>query len=374
MSTDTTVKNKKIKRNKVGRAVMIILSAILVVILTLLVILLAWSPGKIQPYFDENGNILEGSIAEITKVEIGGIQQGLIIKSKNKQNPVLLFLHGGPGSPEYVFAKNYSVDLEDMFTVCWWDQRGAGMSFDSTIPPESMTLEQMISDTVEVTDYLRERFGQDKIYLMGHSWGSFLGMHVAAQRPELYHAYVGIGQVSDQLTSEKEAYDYMMATALATGDTALVKKLEKYTLVGPETVTAEYLMVRSAGMNKQGIGITHTMTSEWNELLLPLLQCREYTFSEKIGYARGSLFSLNSLFSTVLEQDLAETVPKLEIPVYFCQGIYDYQVSYQGAKDYFDKLQVPIKHFYTFENSAHSPLLEEPEKFRRIMQEDVLGN
>lgn len=360
------MKNKNTK-HKVGRIVILIFSVLLAVLLTLFGILLAWSPGKIQPYRDEQGQILQGSLAEITKVDIGGLPQGMIIQSKNTQNPVLLFLHGGPGSPEYVFAQNYPLHLEDLFTVCWWEQRGAGMSFDASIPPQSMTLEQMIADTVEVTDYLRQRFGQDKIYLMGHSWGSFLGVHTAARHPELYHAYVGIGQVSNQMQSEKDAYDYMLATARAQGDTGLVKKLEQHTLDGPQSVTSQYLMVRSAGMNKQGIGITHTMTSEWSEIFLPLLQCRAYTLSDKIGFARGSLFSLNALFATVLEQDLSQTVPKLEIPVYICQGKYDYQTSYTGAKAYFDVLEAPTKHFYTFEHSAHSPLLEEPEKFRQIL-------
>lgn len=87
-------------------------------------ILLLWSPGKASPYLDEFGNVLEGSISEINKVEINGINQGMIIKGKNKNNPVLLFLHGDPGNPEYVLAKNFPINLEDYFTVCWWDQRG----------------------------------------------------------------------------------------------------------------------------------------------------------------------------------------------------------------------------------------------------------
>lgn len=93
----------------------------------------------------------------------------MIIKGKNDQNPVLFFLHGGPGNPEYVLVKEYSIGLEDYFTVCWWEQRGSGMSYSSSIQSDTVTLEQMVSDTVEITNYLRERFGKDKIYLMGHS-------------------------------------------------------------------------------------------------------------------------------------------------------------------------------------------------------------
>lgn len=371
---DTTMESKrKSMIRKVVRSVFILFAVLLGILLIALITLFAWSPGKAIPFLDQNGEPLSGSISEIVTMDIGGIEQGMIIKSKNDQNPVLLFLHGGPGSPEYILTEKYPTGLEESFTVCWWDQRGAGMSYDASIPSESMTLEQLVADTAEVTNYLRERFGQDKIYLMGHSWGTVLGVHTAAQYPELYHAYIGTGQVTDQLTSEKEAYDYMLATAKATGDKKLAKKLSAFTLDGPETVNMDYLMLRTAGMNKQGIGITHEMKSEFTDLMLPVLRCKEYSVKNKIGYLRGMLFSLDHLWSAVIEHDLSQDVQKLEIPVYICHGIYDYQVSYKGSKAYAKTLQAPHKKFYTFENSAHSPLFEEPEKFMQIMREDVLA-
>ncbi len=180
-----------------------IVSIVLTGILILVGILLVWSPGKSEPFLDENGNLLAGSISEKTWVHINGVEQGMFIKSKNVNNPVLLFVHGGPGMPEYWLTQRYPTSLEDYFTVVWWEQRGAGLSYNPNIPAETMTAEQFVSDTLEVTNYLRNRFGKEKIYLMGHSWGSYIGIQAAARAPELFHAYIGIGQISHQIESEQ---------------------------------------------------------------------------------------------------------------------------------------------------------------------------
>jgi len=128
---------------------------------------------------DENGSPLAGSISEKVFVNINGVEQGMFIKSKDATHPVLLYLHGG--MPDYFLTQRYPTGLEDYFTVVWWEQRGSGISYSADIPPETMTLEQMISDTLEVTNYLRHRFGKEKIYLMGHSGGTFIGIQAAAR-------------------------------------------------------------------------------------------------------------------------------------------------------------------------------------------------
>jgi pimeloyl-ACP methyl ester carboxylesterase len=130
--------------------------------------------------------VIPGSISERVTVEIGGIPQGMFIQSVDPANPVLLFLHGGPGMVEFFMEQEYPTGLENHFTMVWWEQRGAGMSFSPDIPPETMTMAQMISDTVEVADYLRARFGQDRILLLGHSWGAYLGIQVAAAAPDRF--------------------------------------------------------------------------------------------------------------------------------------------------------------------------------------------
>ena len=187
---------------------LIIFSVLLACILILVGVLQLWSPGKPTPFVDENGNPLAGSISEKVFVNINGVEQGMFIKSKDATHPVLLYLHGG--MPDYFLTQKYPTGLEDYFTVVWWEQRGSGISYSANIPPETMTLEQMISDTLEVTNYLRHRFGQEKIYLMGHSGGTFIGIQAAARAPELYYAYIGVAQMSYQLKSEKLAYEYML--------------------------------------------------------------------------------------------------------------------------------------------------------------------
>ena len=352
----------------------IIVGSLIGLILIALFVLWLWSPGKVTPYYDEEGNALEGSIAEIVRLEVGELEQGMIIKGKNENNPVLLFLHGGPGNPEYVLSKEYNIGLEDYFTVCWWDQRGSGMSYDTSIEKGGITLEQMVSDTVEVTNYLRERFGQEKIYIMGHSWGSFLGINTVFKYPELYQAYLGIGQVVNQFESEKLGYNLMLEQAGETGDQKTIDKLKEYTLNTPDDVTINYLMVRSETMNKQGHGVFHIPKSKI-QLLLPILKANEYTLKDKYGYMAGSLLCLDQpMNQSQYTINLNETIPALEVPVYIFHGIYDSQVSFDLSLNYYESLKAPKKAFYQFDNSAHSPFMEEADKFMQIIKDDILVN
>lgn len=353
--------------------VVVIIPAILLLCLAILVgVLLVYSPGKPEPFLDESGGELAGSISEKIRVNINGIDQGMFIKSKNKANPVLLILHGGPGMPEYAISRRYPIVLEDYFTVCWWEQRGAGMSYNADISPESMTFEQLISDTLEVTNYLRNRFGQEKIYLMAHSGGSFVGIQAAARAPELYTAYIGVSQISNQFESEQLAYNYMIQQFTRLGDKRMLRKFEKYPIT--DINTPSYYTMRDAPMHKLGIGTTHNMRSVITGVFLPVMLQKEYTLTEKLNIWRGKFFTTRTadLWRKLVMTDLSNNLRELDIPVYFFHGIYDYTVSYPLAKDYFDKLKAPKKGFYTFEQSAHSPLFEEPDKIKFIFEEDIL--
>ena len=339
-------------------------------------VLLAYSPGKPEPFLDENGNLLAGSISEKVFVDINGVEQGMFIKSKDINNPVLLFVHGGPGMPEYWLTQRYPTGLEDYFTVVWWEQRGAGLSYNADIPPETMTAEQFIADTLEVTNYLRERFGKEKIYLMAHSWGSYIGIQAAAREPELYHAYIGMGQISYQIRSEQLAYEYALENYKKNGNMKMVQRLES----APPTMTvplpAAYDALRDEYMHGVGIGTTRDMNSVVTGIFLPSWQFREYTLGEKVNLWRGKFLSRSpnfSLWDKMQVTDLTKLVTELKIPAYFFEGKYDYTCAYPLAKDYFEKLKAPVKGFYTFEQSAHTPLFEEPEKMQRILQEDVLA-
>ena len=352
------------------------ISILLTAILILTGILLAMSPGRPEPFLDEKGNPLAGSLSEKILLNINGVEQGMFIQSKDIHNPVLLFVHGGPGMPEYWLTQRYPSGLEDHFTVVWWEQRGAGLSYHPDIPSETMTAEQFVADTLEVTRYLIERFGQEKIYLLGHSWGSYIGIQAVAQAPELYHAYIGMGQITYQLQSEQLAYEYALAQYKAIGDTRMVRKLE----AAPPTMTVplptEYEALRDAYMHGAGIGTTREMSSVITGIFLPSWQFRGYTLAEKFNLWRGKVYSRSrefGLWETMLTTDLTQQVTELDLPIYFFHGQYDYTCAYPLAGAYFDQLQAPLKGFYTFEHSAHTPLFEEPEKALNILLEDVLN-
>jgi pimeloyl-ACP methyl ester carboxylesterase len=371
--------NMKIKRLSIKPfvrkviGIMLTVPVVLLVCVILLVgVLMACSPGKPEPFLDENGKSLPGSISEKIFVNINGVQQGMIIKSKDITNPVLLYLHGG--MPDYFLTQKYPTGLEDYFTVVWWEQRGSGLSYSPGIPTETITSEQLISDTLEVTNYLRNRFGKEKIYLMGHSGGTFIGIQAAAQAPELYYAYIGVAQMSDQLESERLAYDYMLQKFTDNGNIKMVQKLEAAPITLENDIPDAYYSLRDGAMHSLGIGTTHDMKSVISGIFLPSLTFREYTVMEKVNLWRGkSQSGVSSIWDEITATDLTTQVTELEIPVYILAGRYDYTVNYDLQKNYFMKINAPKKGFYTFENSAHSPLFEEPESFIEIMVNDVLN-
>ncbi len=350
----------------------IVASIILTLLLILLGALLLLSPGKPKLFLDNNGQPVKGSISEKIHVNINGAEQGMFIRGKDKTKPILLYLHGG--MPDYFLSGKYPTKLEDDFVVCWWEQRGTGLSYCPESPREAVTEKQLISDTLEVTDYLRNRFGKEKIYLMGHSGGTFIGVQVAAQSPQSYHAYIGVAQMSHQLKSEKLAYDYMLQQYKDKKDTKMTQRLEAAPVTLPGGTPKAYLALRDTGLHALGVGTARDIKSVITGIFLPSITSREYTLTEKINLWRAKARSgVSVIWDKMLNTDLAKKVPKLDIPTYFFHGAYDYTCSYTEAKSYFEKLKAPVKGFYTFENSAHSPIFEEPNKMGKILRKDVLG-
>ncbi len=314
------------------------------------------SPGLPQPFLDENSNVIARSISEKVFIDVNGVRQGMFIKGRDSTHPLLLYLHGG--MPDYFLTQQHPTGMDEGFTVVWWEQRGSGISYASDIPRETLTVEQLIADTLTVTDYLRDRFRQDKIYLMGHSGGSFIGIQAAARAPERYHAYIGVAQMSYQIESERLAYDYMLREYGARGNSSMVKKLE----VAPVTldgVPAAYVAIRDEAMHELGIGTMHDMRSLLWGLVIPSLQFREYTLTEKINLWRVKSGSgISVAWDRMASSDLRKAVPELSIPGYFLEGRWDYTCNNQLRRSYFDVPRAPVKGFYTFEQSAHSPIFE----------------
>ncbi|MDD4844601.1 MAG: alpha/beta hydrolase [Anaerotignum sp.] len=355
-------------KKKIKIVVRIVLGAILAVVSLCFVVLLIMSPGKIKQFTDENGRKLDNSLAEKCFVEINDVKMGMIIKSKDSSNPVLLFVHGGPGMPEFFLTEDYPTGLEEYFTVVWWDQRGAGLSYDSQIDQTTLTVDQYIEDTIAVTNYLRDRFEQDKIYLMAHSWGTYFGIQTVQKAPQLYNAYIAVGQVTNQDESEKLAYQYMLDYYEKTGDKKALKTLKKY-----DEASDGYKKIRDAFMHRAGTGTTHTMKSVVSGIFFASLENREYTLTEKINLWRGMLL-LNQNDQLKMVEDLRNKVTTLDVPTYFFSGKYDYTVNYKMSEEYLMQLEAPVKGFYLFENAAHSPIFEEPDKVAQIIENDVFSN
>ncbi|MBU4438584.1 MAG: alpha/beta hydrolase [Firmicutes bacterium] len=342
--------------------------AFLVVLLTLIVaitsVLLVFSTGKMIPYRDAAGNVLRSSLSEKSWVKINGVEMGMIIKSKDITQPILLFVHGGPGMPEYWLNESYPTHLENLFTVVWWDQRGAGLSYCNDIAPETMTTAQMVDDTIAVSNYLRQRFHQNKIYLMAHSYGTYIGIQAAAKVPELYHAYFGVAQVVNLDLSEALAYEFMLDYYKSADDKKIVKQLEE----SPYD-SENYQKIRDRLMHQAGIGTIHNMYSVISGIFLGVMKNREYMLLEKINIWRGKNFSKNTVLNVEFQQcDLGETLIRVDVPLYFFSGAYDYTVNHYLSEAYLDEIQAPKKHFYLFEDSAHSPIFEEPDAVTAILK------
>ena len=358
-------------RKKIIKASLYTIGGIAAIVLGLFVALWIISPGKPEPLTCAYGNPLEGSISVIEKIVLGEHEQYLIIRGADSTKPVMLFLHGGPGSPEAAFMKHFNTDIEKDFVMVYWEQRGAGKSWSKDIPVESMNMEQFISDTRELSQYLTKRFNKERIYIMGHSWGSLLGILTAWQYPELYLAYFGIGQVAHQFRGEQISFEWDKEQAWKNNDNKSVKRLDRLSF--PDSLASSkewinFLMVERKYVNKFGGGTTRDITGMW-PLVKIVLKTREYTISDKLSFMNGSIFSLQHMWNEVIHANLFNEIDNIQLPVYFFHGKYDFTTPYSVAKEFYYQLKAPEKGFFTFENSAHSPVMEEVEKFNSIVRE-----
>lgn len=293
---------------------------VLYVVLVLLLIL-TW----LAPPFPTRIKCCKGGIGEKVFLDIGGVRQGMILKGNDMQNPVLLFLPGGPGIPEYFLDDRYPTFLEDEFTVCFWDWRGTGLSYSGAVPPESMTREQFLADTYEVTQYLRQRFQVDKVYLAAHSFGTSIGIQAAARRPELYYGYIAVGQMADQARSEQMAYEYMLSECEKEGNRSLLKALTDHLWDTEGYFTSG---TRDKAMHVLGVGTTRRMKSVITGIFFPSLRMTDYSMKERLDIWRGKTF-VNRTMPDNFKFNAFETVRSVSIPVYFFAGRYDYTCCYE---------------------------------------------
>jgi pimeloyl-ACP methyl ester carboxylesterase len=333
--------------------------------------ILVRSPGKPKPFTDESGRVLERSISEKGSVRIRGAALGYFIKGRDVNAPILLYLHGG--MPDYFLTERYPSGLDELFTVVWLDQRGAGRSYD---PAESgsASMSDMVADVLAFTEYLRERFSREQLYLMGHSGGSYLGIKVIEAKPDAYAAYIGVAQIANQKLSEKLSYDYILAAYAGRPDRKRIYDAllsEPLTLDAP--LPASYLRYRDFAMHELGVGTTRDMKNVVTGMFLPSLYFSEYTIAEKIRLWRAKASSgISAIWTEVIGHDLSRESLSLKLPVYFLHGVHDYTCSFGLAKEYYDRIDAPAKGFFALSDSAHSPIFEQPQECLAIIREHIL--
>jgi len=258
--------------------------------------------------------------------------------------------------PSMYLAHKFQRPLERDFVVVHWDRRGAGKTYSKDTPPESLSVSHEVSDTVELVNLLRTRFGQSKVYLVGHSYGSYLGMIVAQRHPELFHAYVGIGQLAYGGKRNTVIQDrWIREQARRRGNKELVRELDAH---GP--INREKWLFRYGGELYHG--------RSFIPLLLIGLRAPEYTLREAFDVRKGVNFTHRNLRFDAIEGELADAIPRVELPVYFFTGRHDFTDPFENTEEYAAKLQAPRKQIVWFDESAHFPFLEEPEKFAREMR------
>ncbi len=321
-------------------------------------------PATTDPIVDAGGRVVPGSVAELTRVEINGHDLALMVRGRSADSPVLLFLAGGPGGSELGAMRRHSQALEEDFVVVTFDQRGTGKSYDQLDPTDTLTLEGAVNDAVAVTDYLRERFDEVKVYRVGQSWGTTLGVLAVQRHPERYHAYVGVGQMVSQSATDRIFYEDTLTWARAEGDAGLVEALEAN---GPPPY-ADVLDYEAALSHEMEVHpYDHSANSENAGQMSENLLVEEYTFLEQVHVLGATLDVFSVLYPQLQDIDFRTQATSLEVPVYLAQGRHEAPGRQLLAEEWFAQLRAPSKELTYFETSGHRPLWEQPDQFHDLM-------
>ena len=298
----------------------------------------------------------------------------LRLRGTSESLPVVLFLHGGPGVCDRHFILEEQAPLTGACTIVCLDQRGAGKSYSSEQGKRHMDMETVLGDTISVIDYLRERFHQEKIYLVGHSYGSYLGVLLAARVPEKIAAYIGVGQLANGAENERISYEFVWNEAQKRKDEKAIRELVRIGApVNGFYRTLDDLTTQRNLMTKYGGAAHGKKQGMISSMVLPVLRSPEYTMGDLVRYAKGAYYNMRELWRQVITCDFLSTVQKLDVPVYITAGRHDRNTPPELAQRWLDALDAPHKEWIWFEESAHSPIREEKEKWNETLRTRVLG-
>ncbi|MEZ5406845.1 MAG: alpha/beta hydrolase [Acidimicrobiales bacterium] len=327
-------------------------------------------PASTDPITDANGDEIPGSIAELTTVDVNGHDLTMLIRGHSVNNPVLLFLAGGPGGSEMGAMRNHLPALEEHVTVVTWDQRGTGHSYDELDPTDTVTLAGAVDDTIAVTNYLRDRFGQDTIYLLGQSWGSTLGILAIEEQPELYTAFIGVGQMVSQLATDTIFYEDTLTWAQTTGRTGLVADL---LAIGPPPYDRMLDYETALAHEHDVYPYDHSPNAEGEGGFSENFFVSEYALIDQVHLLGGFMDTFSEIYPQLQDIDFRDTATDFDIPVFFVQGAHEADGRADVFAEWYPMVDAPIKDLVEFDTSGHRPLFEQPDAFVDYMTTTVLS-
>lgn len=346
---------------------------LLLFVLGLVIFLLV--PAGTPELVDDSGQRIPGSTASLEQVSLGGQEQTIMIRAENPDNPVLLYLSGGPGQSDLGYTRVLFRDIAADFVVVSWDQRGTGKSYPALDPARNLTFEQAVADTIELTEYLRDRFDEQKIYLLGESYGTILGVSAVKERPDLYYAWIGSGQMVDITETDRRLYQEMLDYADQTGDEPLRQQMEAYG--EPPYEDIPYANAAVMGYY-DALYEPYTPPDRYIELGREArlgfmnINSQEYNLIEKVNVLRGLVDGFSILYPQLEEIDLRRDAAELEVPVYILDGRAEVAARRDLTLEWYKLLQAPEKQLFSFENAAHSVAFEQFEELHRMLKQVIL--
>lgn len=319
-----------------------------------------------------------GGVFHFNMVKLGGVRQAVMIRGTKASNPVLVYLHGGPGFPMLPFEPNEESmrRLEREFTIVYWEQRGTGKSFSRRLNKENMTVDHFVEDTRQLIEYVQRKLNTDKVFLWGHSWGSNVGALFAARYPEYLHAYVSTGQSVNPFQNERLAYQYVLEKAQEENNRNALRELARIDTLTENYRLKDALTVRKWVYRYGGIVSEMENARPYVDIaeIQTMLTSRFYSLEDRYNLLRNPYFSAEMLWENLKGIDLEKQAAQIDVPVFFLVGRHDIIVSHVLANRYFQNLKAPQgKSLVWFEQSAHRPFAEEKEKFLEIMKGVVLN-
>jgi len=307
------------------------------------------------------------TIKTIEYIEINNTKLCVSIRTKKPGNPILLYLHGGPGDASIPLMLKYNEQLENIFTVVVLEQRGAGKSYYPFSENDEINIDLFISDIHALSRKILKRYNQEKLYLVGHSWGSVLGLKLAQLYPQLIHAYVGCGQVINMKKSSQIAYDFALRKNVENQNNKIIKRLKAIDCSYEQDTWLEDLLFATGQVVKHGGSLYGK--KNYNRFVIDFLLSSNYSLKELINRQKGSLQAIKYLWQELMDVDF-ESITDFEVPVIFIEGRGDYHVSSDLVYEYFTNIHSE-KNFFWFENSCHFPHWSEPERFYEVMKSIV---